>query len=483
MKKTLKLFTVSLLAVLALSSCKDEDNYIKSTGISIDQTSIALQVGSTQQLVSTISPSNATSQAIAWSSGDTKIAEVDNTGLVKAIAPGSTTISVMTVAFRHSASCNITVNPVDVTGVSLDKTTLDVIVGETQTLSATVSPSNATYNTIIWKSSNESIATVKDGAVYGVKPGDVTITATSADGKKSASCTINVTLVIPTQPETLDLWKNDAEGYLGIYGGSAAKTSDWLSYNGKGVLTWTANKTGAARTATIDFSTGSKVTITQVEAADFKGEYTFTAKVFNNESSSFISAGNKVSKTVTIGKTLLGETLKDGAGKTHTNSLGVDGLYHSGLIADATVELDYTAKSATLGLFLDTRTAQKDPSPVYSTAPYIAFVPELCSRVASPNLFYSPWFFGPSDFGTPDYEWIWFTGDLNSFSYTANNPQEITTSNPNNYGKYICGIAVVAFKTAEATDANSYKGDYSGYNIIYQFNTNNDSVGLLFTKK
>ena len=80
---------------------------------------------------------------------------------------------------------------VPVTGVSLDKTSLSMAIGDTQTLYATVTPSNATDNTVIWSTSNSSVATVtSSGEVTAKAAGNATITAMAGD--KYATCTVTV---------------------------------------------------------------------------------------------------------------------------------------------------------------------------------------------------------------------------------------------------------------------------------------------------
>ena len=89
-----------------------------------------------------------------------------------------------------------------VASVSLDKTELELVIGETSTLSATVLPNNATNKMVSWSSSNESVATVSsDGLVTGVAAGSAIITVTTSDGGKTATC--NVTVKESSSPSVL----------------------------------------------------------------------------------------------------------------------------------------------------------------------------------------------------------------------------------------------------------------------------------------
>ena len=85
-----------------------------------------------------------------------------------------------------------------VEGVSLNKTTLDMKSGTQETLTATITPSNATNKNVTWKSSNEAVATVKDGVVSAIAKGNATITVTTEDGAKTATCAVTVTCSHPS---------------------------------------------------------------------------------------------------------------------------------------------------------------------------------------------------------------------------------------------------------------------------------------------
>ena len=99
------------------------------------------------------------------------------------------------------------VDPVQATGVTLDKTLASVKLGKTLTLTATVAPADATNKNVTWRSDNESVATVSDGVVTGVATGTAQITATTVDGNHTASCTVTVTTSLP--PLLISDFEND----------------------------------------------------------------------------------------------------------------------------------------------------------------------------------------------------------------------------------------------------------------------------------
>lgn len=97
-------------------------------------------------------------------------------------------------AFQYRVLTNANVPVVPVTGVTVSPTSSSVAAGLTVQLSAAVAPSNATNQNVSWSSSNTSVATVNSsGLVTGVTAGTATITATTADGNKTATSAITVT--------------------------------------------------------------------------------------------------------------------------------------------------------------------------------------------------------------------------------------------------------------------------------------------------
>lgn len=157
---------------------------------SISKKSMTVNIGSTTTL-----KLSGTKQTITWKSSDKKIATVSSKGKVTGKKTGTATISA-TVAGK-TYKCKVTV-VVPVKSIKLNKTELEMEQGNSYTLKATINPSKGTDKTITWKSSNTSVATVKDGKVTAKKPGFAVISASC--GGKTKKCDVYVTI---NQKETL----------------------------------------------------------------------------------------------------------------------------------------------------------------------------------------------------------------------------------------------------------------------------------------
>ncbi len=193
---------------------------IAVTGITLDKISTQVQEGKLVQLVATVTPDNATVKDCEWTSSDETIASVDENGLVTAKQAGKVTITATTKdGSELSAKCEITVisAKVEVTGITLDKTSAETEEGKTVQLVATVTPDNATVKDCEWTSSDETVATVdENGLVTAKQAGTAVITVTSKDNSEiSAECTITVTSAAPEKVEvtgiTLDKTSAEAE--------------------------------------------------------------------------------------------------------------------------------------------------------------------------------------------------------------------------------------------------------------------------------
>lgn len=195
---------------------KGKDNKSKSTyvnvkvqnrpvkSVKLSATKISLKKGESKTLKATVSPSNATVKTVKWSSNKTSVATVNSKGKVTAKAAGTAVITAKSGS--KSAKCTVVVtaddpddpvDPVDpsvkVTGITINRTELELAVNAEASLTATVSPENATNKSVTWHSANTDIATVDvNGKVKGIKAGTTTVEAVTADGGFTAKCNVTV---------------------------------------------------------------------------------------------------------------------------------------------------------------------------------------------------------------------------------------------------------------------------------------------------
>ena len=212
------------------------------TGVSLSNSSISLKTGESYTLTATVSPSNATNKNVSWSSSDTSVATVSG-GTVRAVGPGTATITCTSSANSSCrATCSVTVTQ-PVTGVYLSSSSLSMKTGESYTLTATVSPSNASNKNVYWSSSDTSVATVSGGTVRAIGPGTATITCTSSEnGNYRATCTVTVTSPLAVYsvssskatttaliPVTITATTPANGYYLALYSESGALVKSWSS--------------------------------------------------------------------------------------------------------------------------------------------------------------------------------------------------------------------------------------------------------------
>ncbi len=163
-------------------------------GVTLDESSITLVVGGNQTLVATVTPADADNKSVTWSSSNPAVATVTD-GVVTAVSSGTATITVTTVDGGFTATCQVTVEAaeVHVTGVSLDRSEMTLVEGQTGSLVATVSPGNATNKSVTWSVDDESVVSVdQNGGVTAVSHGTATVTVTTVDGGFTATCQVTV---------------------------------------------------------------------------------------------------------------------------------------------------------------------------------------------------------------------------------------------------------------------------------------------------
>ena len=235
---------------------------VSLVGISLNKTSVTLNKGATDNLTVSYNPTNTTdSKTVTWSSGNTSVAKVDQNGKITAVNKGTTTITAKVGS--KTASCNVTVK-VPLTGISLNKTTLTLNKGVTETLTVNYNPSDTTDSkTVTWSSGNTSVAKVdQNGKITAVDVGTTNILAKV--GSKTASCSVTVKASltgISLNKTTLSLRKQSTETLVVSYdpiNTTDDKTVTWTSDNEE-VATVSGGTVSALKegTATITATVGS----------------------------------------------------------------------------------------------------------------------------------------------------------------------------------------------------------------------------------
>ncbi|HPN61371.1 MAG TPA: Ig-like domain-containing protein, partial [Bacilli bacterium] len=183
---------------------------VHPSSITINSPQKEVDVNSSLQLTALVWPAEA-EQSVVWSSSDESIATVDNTGKVLGLSAGTVSITATSTklsSISNSISLKIKALVVLPETVTINSTQNKLDVDSSLQLTAVVLPAQAEQS-VVWKSSDESIATVDStGKVLGISPGKVSITATST---KSTSISNKITLKIkpvsiPTDLEDFDVF-------------------------------------------------------------------------------------------------------------------------------------------------------------------------------------------------------------------------------------------------------------------------------------
>ena len=160
------------------------------TGVEIANKEITVEVGKTASIGASVIPAEATKKGISYTSSDESVAKASN-GIVTGVGVGTATITATTKDGGFTAECEVTVFSNPVTGVALSDKLIELGIGNTATLTASVLPSNASDKSVVWSSDDDSVAEVNsEGVVTGVGLGKTTVTATAGD--ITAKCIVKV---------------------------------------------------------------------------------------------------------------------------------------------------------------------------------------------------------------------------------------------------------------------------------------------------
>lgn len=196
LKAILNHAALALVAAAAVfASCDKQHKNVAVESVKLDERALLLYEGESQILKAIVSPVDATDASVRWSTDNPSVATVSDDGFVTAVAAGEANVTATTNDGGKTATCAVTVKAkiVSVSGVTVTPTTLEMLVGDKQTLQATVTPANASNTHVSWSVSPQDVVSVsQSGEVEALKTGSATITVTTADGGYTASCSVTV---------------------------------------------------------------------------------------------------------------------------------------------------------------------------------------------------------------------------------------------------------------------------------------------------
>ena len=283
--------------------------------------------------------------------------------------------------------------------------------------------------------------------------GQYTVTVVAVDSWDAESAPVSATFNCGdvTPSEKVELWENDKSGSRELSGpvadnGKTAGVGGWLSYK-DGVASWTENTTGAPRTATLELSNGSKITVNQVEAKDLAGNYTFynySFKATGVSNTKIVNNDKRQHETTVEFKAVENPEILNG----HVHNLDLVGLYLDFAVPASLEIVDGTPVIYTY-MSLDYQKV--------SNGTEVACITELTNTTG-----YGTGYFAPLKFGVDDcnHAWIgWGVDDIfgaPKFGIGTGSQRLVSE------GRYCCGFSFVT---------KGYKE--GGYTTIYQFNYNN----------
>ncbi|ULO09799.1 Ig-like domain-containing protein [Paenibacillus sp. 19GGS1-52] len=178
----------------ALTTFQLSVSKIPVSSVTLDKSAVTVSLGRTQQLKATVLPADASFNELLWTSSQPEVASVDGNGLVTTLTTGVTTIRAASKDDSTKYAENlVTVVPVQVTGMTLNKAKLNLMLGTSKKLIPIITPEDAYNKKVIWSSSDEGVAQVDtSGLITGAGLGTSTITALTEDGGFSQSATVTV---------------------------------------------------------------------------------------------------------------------------------------------------------------------------------------------------------------------------------------------------------------------------------------------------
>ena len=349
---------------------------IKVTKISLSASTLLTKVGYTKKITATVTPTNADNREVTWSSSAPKVASVDQSGNITAKSVGNATITVTAKdGSGVTATCWVNVTDIKVTGITLNKTTLNIKTGATEQLTAKVLPTDATNSKVTWSSNDQDVAEVdQTGKVTAKKEGYAVITVTAQDGSgKTATCQVNVTDIkvsgITLSASTLAMQTEDVKQLSVTNITPANATNKALKWESKNTWVATVDENG-----NVTAKNPGEATIT-VTAAD-KGGAQATCKVTVTERTVPVIKVTQIQLSQTRASLIEGKELQLTATVLPTDATNQSLTWNSSVEGVATVDPTGKVTAIKAGTTVITATA-KDDSGISASCTVQVMVPTV----------------------------------------------------------------------------------------------------------
>lgn len=176
----------------------DLECLIKIKDVEITNQIDSLKLGDIYKLETKVLPEEATYKELTYESSNIEIASIDNNGNIIANAIGNVTITVKDYKENILKSFSLDIKKIPVEKITLDDTEINLGKGQEYIINSKVTPVEATYNDVEWKSSDENIITIKNRKIKAISEGKAKIIATTDEGEKEATLIVNVTKDAPS---------------------------------------------------------------------------------------------------------------------------------------------------------------------------------------------------------------------------------------------------------------------------------------------
>ena len=333
---------------------------IKVTKISLSASTLLTKVGRTEKITATVTPTNADNRAVTWISSAPTVASVDQSGNIIAKSVGNATITVKAKdGSGVTATCWVNVTDIKVTGITLNKTTLNIKTGATEQLTAKVQPTDATNSKVTWSSNDKDVAEVdQTGMITAKKEGSAVITVTAQDGSgKTATCQVNVTDIkvsgITLSASTLAMQTEDVKQLSVTNITPANATNKALKWESKNTWVATVDESG-----NVTAKNPGEATIT-VTAADNGGAQA-TCKVTVTERTAPVIKVTQIQLSQTRASLIEGKELQLTATVLPANATNQSLTWSSSVEGVATVDPTGKVTAIKAGTTVITATAKDD---------------------------------------------------------------------------------------------------------------------------